>query len=38
MEECYEQFLTKDYGNRQEYLNGTANGFLFLAAVVFFWI
>lgn len=33
MEECYEQFLTKDYGNKQEYLNGTANGLLFLAAV-----
>lgn len=33
MEECYEQFLTKDYGNRQEYLNGTSSGLLFLTAV-----
>ena len=33
MEECYEQFLTKDYGSRQEYINATANGLLFLAAV-----
>ncbi|MGL4655015.1 MAG: hypothetical protein ACRCWM_03890 [Sarcina sp.] len=36
MEECYEQFLTRDYGNRQEYLNGTANGLLFLSAVMTF--
>lgn len=36
MEECYEQFLTKNYGNRQEYLNGTATGLLFLTAVGFF--
>ena len=33
MEECYEQFLTEDYGPRQEYLNGTASGLLFLTAV-----
>lgn len=33
MEECYEQFLTRDYGNRQEYLNATANGLLFMTAV-----
>ena len=36
MEECYEQFLTRDYGNGQEYMNGTANGLLFLSAVGIF--
>ncbi|MGL4742522.1 MAG: hypothetical protein ACRC41_17310 [Sarcina sp.] len=36
MEECYEQFLSQDYGTKQEYLNGTAGGLLLVSGIGFF--
>lgn len=36
MEECYEQFMTKDYGNNQGTLNGLSSVILFLIAVSIF--
>lgn len=36
MEECYEQFMTRDYGNNQGTLNGLSNVILFFIAVMIF--